>query len=400
MNLTTADGAVRITWLTRSTLDYRIPVFKALDQLCGGNLSVLYSRESTPPRVQEKFTRALGERAVGLIGEKRLGPKDISDFANLQTRVVYQPGILGHTQQTAPDVLVGDGFFQWTGFALAYKLWKRVPLVVCYERTFHTERTAQWYRRAYRRAAIRFIDAMCCNGSLCVEYTCSLGMPRSRITVPNMAADTDGLGQASAAITLEQKARTRQAWNARGPVFLYVGQLIPRKGVRYLLDGWALLERAHGREGTLVLVGQGPEEAGLRQQASELGLHGVRFLGAVDYDHLARYYASADVFVIPTLEDNWSLVVPEAMACGLPILCSKYNGCWPELVQADRNGWVFDPLDARDVVRCLAWCMRNQARLAEMGQHSKEIVAGHTPQIAANSIFGAVKIALRHDNRL
>jgi len=68
------------------------------------------------------------------------------------------------------------------------------------------------------------------------------------------------------------------------------------------------------------------------------------FAGKVDYDQIAIYYRSSDVFVIPTLQDNWSLGVPEAIACGLPVACSQYNGCHPELVTSE-NGWVFEPMD-------------------------------------------------------
>ena len=77
--------------------------------------------------------------------------------------------------------------------------------------------------------------------------------------------------------------------------------------------------------------------------ARELQLSNVLFTGAIPYEDTALYYSLADIFVMPSLEDKWSLVVPEAMSLGLPILCSIYNGCWPELVREGENGWVFDP---------------------------------------------------------
>ena len=119
----------------------------------------------------------------------------------------------------------------------------------------------------------------------------------------------------------------------------------------------------------LVIVGDGPERERLENQVQAAGLKSVYFEGAVDYDYMASYYAAADAFVIPTLEDNWSLVVPEAMACGLPILCSKYNGCWPELVQ-ERNGWVFDPLDPQDTLRGMKACIERGPELPGMGNSS------------------------------
>lgn len=62
-------------------------------------------------------------------------------------------------------------------------------------------------------------------------------------------------------------------------------------------------------------------------------MRSVHFLGKIPYQEVYKYYGIADVFVLPTLEDNWSLVVPEAMSCGLPVATSIYNGCHPELVK-------------------------------------------------------------------
>ena len=123
------------------------------------------------------------------------------------------------------------------------------------------------------------------------------------------------------------------------------------------------------------------------------------FCGSVDYDDIAKYYVAADFFIMPTLEDNWSLVVPEAMACGLPVLCSEYNGCHPELIDSGKNGWVFDPLSREDTFQALKKCAENKSRLKQMGEKSKEIVSHHTPRHAAQAIFDACEIALTHRHR-
>ena len=108
----------------------------------------------------------------------------------------------------------------------------------------------------------------------------------------------------------------------------------------------------------------------------------------------AMQMEGSDVFIIPTLQDNWSLVVPEAMACGLPIACSKYNGCWPELVKPE-NGWVFDPLNQEETVKTLqkiGSC--NTSQLRSMGKCSREIVQDFSPGKAAQAIFNACAKAL------
>ena len=353
----------------------------------------MYSTEVTPLRVGKKIGEILGERSIGFEGEIRIGPQNISDFANAVVRIVYQPGLWSAIQRTAPEVIIGDGFFQWSGFALLQRILHGVPLVICYERTFHTERNAQWYRRLYRRAVIRWVDAMACNGMMCATYAQqSLGIPAERITLGHMVADTAGLQNAVEALAFTSRQAWRHRWGDPELVFLVVSNLIKRKGIDHLLAAWAQGERTWGTKASLVIVGDGPERQRLENQAAAAGLQSVYFEGAVDYDRIAAYYAATDAFVIPTLEDNWSLVVPEAMACGLPILCSKYNGCWPELVQ-EANGWVFDPLDVQDTLQVLQSCLNKGGELPEMGRRSKAIIAGHTPRHAARSLYEACRIA-------
>jgi glycosyltransferase involved in cell wall biosynthesis len=79
----------------------------------------------------------------------------------------------------------------------------------------------------------------------------------------------------------------------------------------------------------------------------------------------------ADVFVLPTLEDNWSLVIPEAMACGLPVTTSIYNGCHAELIRDGENGCTFDTYNTESLLQALAYF--HGKNLAAMGRCSMEL---------------------------
>ena len=228
----------KIAYVARSFEDYRVPVFAALDELVYGRLHVVYSREVTLERVQRKIEQLLGPRGIGLNGERRIGPKIISNFANSSVRVVYQPGLFQAINDISPDVILGDGFFQWTSFGLIRRIFYGTPLVICYERTFHTERHAQWFRTVYRRKILRWVDAMSCNGSMSKDYAQWLGMPAKRITLGHMVADTGGLQRASQAVTGEQRRELRRCWGDPEIVFLAVGKLVLRKGFKELLSGW------------------------------------------------------------------------------------------------------------------------------------------------------------------
>lgn len=398
MNCLSSDFlAMRITYVARSFLDYRVPVLAELDQLSCGEVSFITSDKWSPQRALNRLKTVLGDRAICLSGERSLGT-DVPAEANRTVCLPYQPGLLRAIDLTRPEVLVGDGFFQWTSATLLHRLRKRTPVVVCYERWAHTERNAQWYRRAYRSFALRLVGAVCCNGRLSEAYVHSLGVPSARITKGHMVADTDRLAALRESVSPDERERLRRGWPTAKVVFLYVGWLIERKGLEPLLRAWQIFERKTPGAATLVVVGCGPEEAALKAQLEMANLRHVVFAGQVDYERLVPYYAAADAFIIPTLEDNWSLVVPEAMACGLPILCSKYNGCWPELVQDGQNGWVFDPLDLIDTLRCLEACLCRSGELPSMGQASRAILKGHTPRLAAEAIFKTCHLAMQVRN--
>jgi glycosyltransferase involved in cell wall biosynthesis len=384
---------MKAVWVTRSFLDYRIPVYEALSSRLDGRFTLLFNADYVPPRCGRKAEQTLGCAARGLRGEFALKLGAQKGFANRGFRIPYQPGLIKAVLEEKPDVLITDGFFQWTWAALWLRAARGIPHVCCYEKTLHTERHAQWYRTLYRKLALRWIDVMCCNGRLSAEYARHIGFPCDRIKRGNMVADTGGLERRAAAVTETERAHIFSKYQLRGKVFLYVGRLIRLKGLQELLIGWERFTRRYGsREVTLLLVGEGPEQAGLKRYCQDHGLDNVRFAGPVDYDFIAAYYRCADVFVIPTLEDNWSLVVPEAMTCGLPILCSQYNGCWPELV-TNANGWTFDPLAAADVCRVLTRAMSMKNRWPGMGEYSKAIVSAYTPQWAAEVIYEGCLLA-------
>lgn len=174
-------------------------------------------------------------------------------------------------------------------------------------------------------------------------------------------------------------------------MLVYVGQLISLKGVRELLSAFANIAESIPNV-TLVMVGGGPLEEELREKIKTERIPNVVLTGRINYDDIAIYYKAADCFILPTTEDNWSLVVPEAMACGLPVATTIYNGCHPELVHPE-NGWVFDSLNQQSIEKVLISIASNTENLKQMGEESKRIIAAHTADHAAQSIMEAIRIA-------
>ncbi|MCB2208723.1 MAG: glycosyltransferase family 4 protein [Bacteroidetes bacterium] len=378
---------IKITWATRAFADYRLPVFTELNRLSKGNLTVIYNKEIVKKHISDQLISTLGNRAIGLYGEKRLIGKNRENaaFANSGIRIPIQKDLVSTIKNTNPDVLISDGFFQWTYGSLFVNMTRKIPHIMCYERTAHTERNVQWYRVLYRKLAMKWIDYIICSGSQCGQYVKSLGFPGSQLSYGHMVADVKALAEKATAISENEILKLKEQFQAKY-IFLYTGQIIKRKGIKELVEAWQESNLQNNSEVALVLIGDGNQFDEIKQLVQSSKTRNIHILGRVPYNQIATYYAFADLFIIPTLEDNWSLVVPEAMATSLPIACSKYNGLWPEMIKPE-NGWVFDPLDKNKFISALHMIFADRDSFNSMGKSSRQIVQQHTPEKAAKIIW-------------
>lgn len=381
---------MKILWVNPSFLDYRVPLYKKLYELTNKEFYIIYSKNRIPQRVIDKIEKALGNHAIGLSGESTIHIGRKGDFANSNITIPYQKGLYKAISSIDADVIIGEGFFQWTPYALFCAIRKRKPLLIAYERTAHTERNCPAWRKLYRKVIGKFASGYIANGKLTKDYLMSYGIRENVIFTGGMCADSNKLAKA----TQEYKKAHSISINKDGINYLFVGQMIELKGVEYLIKGWEKHIAGYPKD-ILTLVGDGPL---LQEFREKYGKHSsIRFIGAIDYDLITSFYATADVFIIPTLEDNWSLVVPEAMACGLPIACSIYNGCYPELVIEGRNGKLFDPLKEETIIETLSYF--HSANLEEMGKESIKIESNYTPDIVAMNIYNACFEIINNNNK-
>ncbi len=111
--------------------------------------------------------------------------------------------------------------------------------------------------------------------------------------------------------------------NIFGHIILFVGRLMPIKNIENLIKAFRIVS-ASDPSARLVIVGDGPSKKYLVSLAERLDLREkVLFTGVIPYDDLPRLYNIADVFVLPSLYESFSLVALEAAACGVPIVISE-----------------------------------------------------------------------------
>lgn len=379
----------RVLWVNPSFLDYRIPLYAEMLKECDGAFFLIYSKKRIPDRCHQRATKELGDNALFLKSEKPIDIGRKTEFANGWITIPFPKGLYKMICNVKPDLLIAEGFFQFTPWAVIYAFFHRKPLLIAYERTAHTERNCPLWRRLYRRFIGLFVSGYVVNGQLTKEYLMTQGVKGRNIFTGAMCADSAELTAKTTALQFEEIDKIRMSIFGEKPsgiTYLFVGRMINRKGTDLLIKAWHKHILKHP-EDLLLLVGDGPEQRNYEQLAANMP--SIVFAGAIDYSEIHKYYAVSDVFVIPTLEDNWSLVVPEAMACGLPIACSIYNGCHPELVHFDVNGITFDPLDKSSIIEALEYF--HHINLKTFGEASKKIENEYNPENTARNIIKAVK---------
>jgi len=169
---------------------------------------------------------------------------------------------------------------------------------------------------------------------------------------------------------------------------IYAGRLIPQKGIRQFCIGLAQWCAAHpSLQVDLQIAGEGREEAAIRAIPLPGNLR-FEFLGKLSQQALAARYRQADLFVIPTLDDEWGVVVNEAMLAGLPILGSVHSQAVLELVEEGTNGWRFDSENQNSIYASLDRALTSsRSKLVEMSAAARATIAALSPEaIAARAI--------------
>ncbi|ADO68417.1 glycosyltransferase family 4 protein [Stigmatella aurantiaca] len=194
-------------------------------------------------------------------------------------------------------------------------------------------RNAHWLAGGWRLdAARRWADAFVSISEPIREELRGSGIGEDRIWRIANGVDLDTFRPAGAE---ERQALRDPLGLPRGPVVTYSGRLAPEKGVDVLLEAWALLVRARP-EATLVLLGNGPEEAALRRRVAQLGLGAsVRPMGAVS--DVPAWLRASDVFALASRTEGLPVALLEGMACALPAVATRVGGT-PEVLDDGVHG--------------------------------------------------------------
>jgi peptidoglycan/xylan/chitin deacetylase (PgdA/CDA1 family) len=178
-----------------------------------------------------------------------------------------------------------------------------------------------------------------------------LGVSAAKVHVVHRGVDPDLFFPGD-----RREARRKLGLAVQGPLVLWVGRMVPVKGLDVLLEAWARVRRAQ-QAGRLWLVGDGPLRSALEARAQQADLAGaVAFAGPIAHARLGDWYRAADLTVLPSRSEGVPNVLRESLACGTPFVASRVGGI-PEIA-TDPQRQLVEPNDpdalARAITRALS----------------------------------------------
>jgi len=155
-------------------------------------------------------------------------------------------------------------------------------------------------------------------------------------------------------------------------IILFVGTLIPRKGVQTLIEAFIKLNLYDKTE--LIIGGAGMEEKNLKSIVYKNNIENyVKFLGELEPENVQNVMLNSDCFVLPSHSEGTPNVIKEAMACGVPVIATNVSGN-PELVKNGETGLLFEPGDVNTLSNHLSFAVQKQSIMKEMGKKGKEFI--------------------------
>ncbi|HEX6803123.1 MAG TPA: glycosyltransferase [Terriglobales bacterium] len=369
----------RVVILTEIIAPYRIPVFNALARTAGIDLHVIFlSKTDTSMRQWRVYENEIKFSYEVLPGWRRR-------FGKYNVLLNYRLGEA--LSQSRPGVIVCGGYNYLASWqAMRWARRHRVRFVLWSESTAQDSRSEHLLVESLKREFLKRCTGFVVPGHAAQEYLLRLRVPPPKIFMARNAVDLKLFSNSAEAIS-QQADRVRAELALPDRYFLFVGRLVRAKGVLDLIEAYASLPAELRSEIGLVYVGDGPLRSELEAAARDIFPGLVHFAGFVDRDQLPAYYKLAECLVLPTHSDTWGMVINEAMACSLPVICTHVAGCAADLIK--NNGRLVAPGNVTQLAAAMREIANNSDLRLRMSRESQTLIQEFSPETCAAGIAQA-----------
>jgi len=386
---------MRVALVTNILPGYRVPVFRALARTEGWQLRIFLSDSSEAPANHGLDV----ETVKGFVFERRIQSRGRGAVA--QRILTHLPwGLPGALLRFQPDVVISAelGWRTLLALLLCRLLGARLVIWSYHSKTSVT--SSGRLLRVVRRWLLASADAVIGMGRQARDALTGLGVDPQRLFDAPNAHDHEAFLAARASVEAEAVRRAlAEGLGCRDRIALVAGRLVPVKGVALLLAAWEQLPEKIRDDWTLLFVGSGPLASMIEEASAAEPDGAIVNVPEIASLELVDYYAASRLLIFASLADTWGLVVNEAFACGLPVLCSRYAGCADDLLRPGENGWLFDPMEPGEFVAALRTALCDPD-LERLGRGARDTAERFRPEAMAAGFRRAVEHAVRGVQRV
>lgn len=286
-----------------------------------------------------------------------------------QRHIRFNPTLWFELKRFNPDVLVTGGFSIASIIAFTYGKILNKPVIIWNEGNPDTEKIHHPLIHKYRRFMVKNASAFLVPGKPAAEYLKAIGARENIFLMPN-PVDVQ-LYESK----LQEKGKIltdlQLKYNFGDKKILFVGRLVDRKGLNHLLEAYSVIFSRH-KDVSLIILGDGDKRKVYEKFCRENRLSKVFFMGFLQQEEIAKFFAISDVFVLPTIYDYAPLVVSEAIASEIPIVCSDKAGSACDLIESGRNGYIINPYDHKRMAELIEKILFDQKLNIKMSAYNRK----------------------------
>ncbi|HEX8029232.1 MAG TPA: asparagine synthase (glutamine-hydrolyzing) [Vicinamibacterales bacterium] len=342
---------LRVVFCWAEVTGYMASCWQALARRPGIDLHILHTRQL----FQRQNPFNLGPLLDGISNR---------EFSKDQPNI--DEWLLREVADRRPDVVVVCGWIFWPYTRLmAHPSLAHARIIIGMDSPWRgtaVQRLSRWRLRNIVQHSDMFVTA----GERSAEYARHMGVPIERIRSGYYGFDYDRFSP-----IVDRRSRRAGGWPRQ---FLFVGRYVPQKDLPTLVKAYAEYRAGVSDPWGLTCCGSGPEGAHLKGQP------GVTDAGFTQPDDQPGIFENHGAFILASNFEPWGVVLAEAAASGLPLLCTSACGAGADLVRHAVNGFITGPGDAHALAAKMRWIHDHEEQLAEMGRRGRELSANFSAE--------------------
>ena len=360
---------MRILYITNIPSPYRVDFFNELGKYCA--LTVLFERKRAGDRdMRWKVDDSKYFKSIFLKG------KLIGSDASIC------PGVIKFLKKDYDVIILGGYSSPTYMIAIEYMRMCRIPFLLNADGGFI--KCDNKLRYNIKKHFIGRASGWLSTGEITDHYLLHYGAQKNHIYhYPFTSIKENDICM----LTEEEKSQIKnQLGISEKKIAITVGQFIPRKGFEFLIKAAGKIAKEYG----VMVIGGQPTEQYLRLK-EEYNAVNVHFIDFMEKEKLKKYYMAADVFVFPTIEDIWGLVLNEAMSYGLPCLASLKANASLELIEDGICGYLINPEDVEEMAVKMELLLMDDILRTRMGQRAFAKIKDYTIENMAKNHLSILK---------